>query len=47
MTILWILLAYCLGGITGFTVFALMRIAQRADQREPRVRNRYRYSTGC
>ena len=48
MSILWIYLAFSLGGMVGFGLFAALQVSREQDERERRAQSEdYRVATGC
>ena len=47
MSYLWIYLAFSLGGIVGFGLFAALQVSREQDERQRALGDDYRVVTGC
>ena len=47
MSYLWIYLAFSLGGMVGFGLFAALQVSREQDERERALRENYRVTNGC
>jgi hypothetical protein len=47
MSALWIYLAFSLGGMVGFGLFAALQMSREQDERQRELSEDYRVATGC
>lgn len=47
MSALWIYLAFSLGGMVGFGLFAALQMSREQDERQQEMSDDYRVATGC
>ncbi len=47
MSVLWLYLAFSLGGIVGFGLFAALQISREQDERQRAPGENYRVTNGC
>ena len=47
MSVLWIYLAFSLGGMLGFGLFAVLQVSREQDEKQLERGEDYRSATGC